>query len=120
MGLVAEATDTGAEGIVIGCLDDTAYAKAAALAPCLVIGQTSFRLCALRQWRFSVVTTMSVSVPVIERNAESYGLSRFLGRVRASEVPVLDLEMSPGAAVRQILSEAERAVVEDGAMLAMA
>ncbi len=113
---VVEAANAGAEGIVIGCFDDTAVAQAAALAPCAVIGigQAAFHFCALRHWRFSVVTTLSVSVPVIEGNIASYGLARLCGRVRASEVPVLDLERSPADAAVRIFREADEAVAEDG------
>lgn len=116
LNLVADAVDAGAEGIVIGCFDDTAVAEAAALAQCPVIGigQAAFHFCALRQWRFSVVTTLSVSVPVIEGNIASYGLVKLCGRVRASEVPVLELESSMADAAGRILREAEQAVVEDG------
>jgi len=114
--LVGRAVDAGADGIVIGCFDDTALEEAAALAPCPVIGigQAAFHLCALRQWRFSVVTTLSVSVPVIENNIAGYGLKGLVGRIRASEVPVLDLDRSPEDAIPPILREAETAVAEDG------
>ena len=106
----------GAEGIVIGCFDDTALEEAAKIADCPVIGigQAAFHFCALRQLRFSVVTTMAVSVPVIERNIARYGLTGHCGRVRASGVPVLDLENDPKAACAPILSEATRACQEDG------
>ena len=116
LNLVADAADAGAEGIVIGCFDDTAVTEAAALARCPVIGigQAAFHFCALRQWRFSVVTTLSVSVPVIAGNVESYGLTKLCRRVRASEVPVLDLESSAAEAAGRILHEAEQAVAEDG------
>ena len=116
LNLVADAVDAGAEGIVIGCFDDTAVAEAAAFAPCPVIGigQAAFHLCALRQWRFSVVTTLSVSVPVIAGNIASYGLTRLCRRLRASEVPVLDLESSTADAAGRVLREAEQAVAEDG------
>lgn len=114
--LVGKAGRDGADGIVIGCFDDTSLAEAAAVAPCPVvgIGQAAYHYCALRQWRFSVVTTLSISVPVIEENIASYGLTGVLGCVRASEVPVLDLDRSPEAAITPILGEAERAVQEDG------
>jgi len=114
--MVAEAASAGADGIMIGCFDDTALAEAAALAPCPVIGigQAAFYACALRQWRFSVVTTLSVSVPVIEGNIAHYGLAGFLGRVRASEVPVLELDRAPKAALSPIRGEAENAIQEDG------
>lgn len=105
----------GADGILIGCFDDTALPEAARIAPCPVIGigQAAYHHCALRQWRFSVVTTLGVSVPILERNIQSYGLGDSMARVRASEVPVLALESDPAAATRAILEEAQRAASED-------
>ena len=116
LALVGKAAAGGASGIVIGCFDDTGLAEAARSVACPVlgIGQAAFHLCALRGWRFSVVTTLSVSVPVIEANIRGYGLSGSLGRVRASEVPVLDLERWPDRAATPILEEAWRAVEVDG------
>lgn len=104
-----------AEGIIVGCFDDTALAEAAKRAPCPVIGlgQAAFFDCALRHRRFSVVTTLPVSVPVIEANIAGYGLSGHLGRVRASDVPVLELERDPQAACAPILAQARRALEED-------
>ena len=115
--LVADAARTGAAGIVIGCFDDTALDAAAQAAPCPVIGigQAAFHACAMRGWRFSVVTTLAVSIPVIDANIRRYGLGGGLGRVRASDVPVLDLEKRPDAAAAAILTEVRAAIAEDGA-----
>lgn len=114
--LVAQADAQGVEGVIIGCFDDTALEQAAALASCPVIGigQAAFHFAALRNWRFSVVTTLAVSVPVIEDNIERLGLQSFLGKVRASDVPVLDLEENSPAVTRRVLDEAQRAEAEDG------
>lgn len=113
---VKEAEQAGAAGIVIGCFDDTALTQAQQTVQCPVvgIGQAAFHQAALRGWRFSVVTTLAVSVPVIEENIAGYGLGGFLGRVRASEIPVLALEADPNAACARILDEARRAIAEDG------
>ncbi|MEM1360585.1 MAG: aspartate/glutamate racemase family protein [Pseudomonadota bacterium] len=114
--LVAEADRLGATGIILGCFDDTGLAEAAELARCPVLGlgQAAYHTAALRQWRFSVVTTLSVSVPVLEENILSYGLSGYLGRVRASDIPVLELETDP-AAVARIAAEITAAHAEEGA-----
>ncbi|KIT17951.1 aspartate/glutamate racemase family protein [Jannaschia aquimarina] len=114
--LVRRAAGQGADGIVIGCFDDTALHRAALIAPCPVIGigQAAFNACALRGWRFGVVTTLPVSVPIIETNIARYGLSGSCARVRASDVPVLDLEDRPEAAAAAIRAEAEAACREDG------
>lgn len=107
--------ESQADGIAIGCFDDTGLTEATRLfnGPVIGIGQAAFHMAALRNWRFSVVTTLSVSVPIIEENIAGYGLSPFLGRVRASEVPVLELERDPGTATRIITDEARRALAQD-------
>ncbi|MEM9796674.1 MAG: aspartate/glutamate racemase family protein [Pseudomonadota bacterium] len=113
--LIDRAVAEGATGAVIGCFDDTALIPAARRAPFPVvgIGQAAFHFCALRGWRFGVVTTLSVSVPVIEDNLAGYGLAGFCARVRASGVPVLALEDQPEAAGAAIRAEAETAWRED-------
>ena len=115
LALVEKAGAQGADGIVIGCFDDTALAAAASRVACPVIGigQAAFHYCALRQWRFSAITTLSVSVPIIARNIGDYGLDGYLGRVRASEIPVLDLERDPQAATERLRAEAQRALTAD-------
>ena len=109
--LVDKASKSGADGIIIGCFDDTALDKAAAISDCPVIGigQASFHYSALRNNRFSVVTTLSVSVSIIEDNISGMGLTKFVSKVRASEVPVLELESNPKKASEIIKSEALRA-----------
>lgn len=113
--LVDRAVAQNAQGIIIGCFDDTALAQAAKRAPCPVlgIGQAAYHAAALRSWRFSVVTTLSVSVPILEENIRALGLAGYLGRVRASEVPVLELEDNPAQAARAVRDEAVRAQAED-------
>lgn len=114
--LVARAGAKRARGIIIGCFDDTGLEQAAKLVDCPVIGigQAAFQYCALRQWRFSVVTTLDVSVPIIERNIERLGLERHIGRVRASGVPVLDIDRSPENANEAVVQQSHLAVEEDG------
>lgn len=114
--LVQQASEAGADGIVIGCFDDTALYEAIACADCPVIGigQASYHYAALRNWRFSVVTTLSVSVPVIEDNIRRTGLGSFVSKVRASDVPVLDLDTAPDKASEIIKSEALQAQKLDG------
>ena len=79
--LVRQADAQNADGIMIGCFDDTGLTDAASLAkvPVLGIGQASYHFAALRQWRFSVVTTLAVSVPILEENVQRHGLSQYLG-----------------------------------------
>ena len=115
--LVQKALEQQAEGIIIGCFDDTALAEAARIAHCPVvgIGQASFHQAALRNQRFSVVTTLPASVPVIEENIRQFGLGGFAAKVRASNVPVLALETKSDAVELTIVEEAKRAAGEDNA-----
>lgn len=114
--LVKQASSQGADGIIIGCFDDTALEDAAALADCPVIGigQASFHYAALRNWRFSVVTTLSVSKPIIQSNIERHGLGHVVSKVRASEIPVLELESNTNRASKVVAQEALVAEQEDG------
>ena len=113
--LVKRASDQGADGIIIGCFDDTALEEAATIAACPVIGigQASFHYAALRNWRFSVVTTLSVSTPIIMQNIKRQGFGHLISSVRASEIPVLDLEANTHHAASVIAKEAIRAERED-------
>lgn len=105
--LVAQASDAGATAIIIGCFDDTALSQARALAACPVIGigQAAYHMAALAGARFSVVTTLPVSIPILAENVQAYGLAGHLAQVRASDVPVLDLEHDPEGAARKVIAE---------------
>lgn len=113
--LVQKASDSGAKVIIIGCFDDTGLVEARKIAACPVIGigQAAYHMAALAGETFSVVTTLSVSVPILEANIHAYGLSAQLAQVRASGVPVLDLETSPDTANPIVIAEIQRAASED-------
>ncbi|WP_353473650.1 aspartate/glutamate racemase family protein [Salipiger sp. H15] len=114
--LVGRANAEGMQGIIIGCFDDTALeeAQARSKVPVIGIGQAAYHMAALRGWSFSVVTTLSISVPVLEGNIVGYGFEHLLARVRASEVPVLALEEDPEAATEAVAAETARAIAGDG------
>lgn len=65
--------------------------------------------------RYSVVTTLDRTVPLIEDRLKLAGLSDRCASVRASGMAVLDLERDPEAAVEAIAREAARAVEDDRA-----
>ena len=116
LALVAKASDQGASAIIIGCFDDTALEAARDIAKCPVIGigQAAYHLAAIAGGRFSVVTTLAVSTPILEANIKAYGLGHQLSKVRASGVPVLALEQDAHAATDQVVAEIEKAAREDG------
>ncbi|MEO1456707.1 MAG: aspartate/glutamate racemase family protein [Pseudomonadota bacterium] len=112
---IARASAEGFDAFVIACFDDTGLAEAQArtAAPVIGIGQCAYHAAALRAPRFSVVTTLAVSVPVLEENLAASGLDRVCPRVRAAGVPVLALETDPEASERAVSDEIGRAVAED-------
>lgn len=106
----------GAEAAVIACFDDTGLweLRATAGIPVIGIGEAAYMAAMLAGARFSVVTTLAVSIPVLEENIERYGFAGRCARVRASGVPVLELEADPEGSAERVAAEIARAVAEDG------
>ncbi len=105
------------DAYIIACFDDTGLDAARCMvdAPVIGIGEAAFHLASLVSGKFSVVTTLSRSVPAIEHNLHKYGLASRCARVRASEVPVLELE-APGSNAREKISaEIREAIAVDRA-----
>lgn len=114
LALIASAP-SDVDAAIIACFDDTGLSEARAAAPFPVvgIGEASYILAGLLAERFSVVTTLAVSIPVLEGNIQRGGWDHRCSRVRASGVPVLALESDPGA-VDRVAEEIARAEAEDG------
>lgn len=117
-GVIAEMRKAGQiDATIIACFDDTGLDAARSLSPAPVIGigEAAFHIASLVAGKFSVVTTLSHSVPVIEHNLVRYGLMSRCARVRASNVPVLDLEIPHSPARNRISQEIDRAISQDHA-----
>lgn len=116
-GLFAELEKaSGFDAVIIACFDDTGLyeARRRTAVPVIGIGEAAYHAATLVAERFSVVTTMSVSIPILEENVQRYGLWSRCGRVRASNVPVLELE-HPGSTARETISdEIASALLHDG------
>lgn len=104
--LEALAANPDADGYIIACFDDTGLDAARCLveAPVIAIGEAAFHIASLVSYRFAVITTLGIAVPIIEENLERYGLSRRCSAVLATDIPVLDLE-SDGATVERRIEE---------------
>ena len=111
---IAEAEALGASGHIIACFDDTGLdaARCLARAPVVGIGEAAFHIASLIAGRFTVVTTLGRSIPIIEHNLVRYGLASRCAGVRAAEVPVLELEKPGSTARARISQEIERAKAE--------
>ena len=94
LALLPDARAHGADVIVIGCFDDTGLeaARAAAHCPVIGIGQAACHMAALKAPRFSVVTTLPVSVPVLEGNIARLGFAGQCQTIHASGYSVLAVE----------------------------
>ncbi|POF31457.1 aspartate/glutamate racemase family protein [Roseibium marinum] len=103
------------DAIIIACFDDTGLweLKQRCPFPVLGIGEAAYHMAALSAVRFSVVTTLSVSVPVLEDNLRKTGLMARCAQVRASEVPVLALEEEGSAGRSKIETEIAAALAEN-------
>lgn len=104
------------DAVIIACFDDTGLLelKARSPVPVLGIGEAAFHAAMMLGGTFSVVTTLAVSIPVIEENIAAYGFARRCAKVRASGVPVLQLDGLDGQAEGTIRAEARRALAQDG------
>lgn len=101
------------DAVIIACFDDTGLSqlKVRSPIPVIGIGEAAFHAAMLLGSRFSTVTTLAVSIPVIEENIASYGFGAQSMRVRASDVPVLNI----GSQTQHLIAaEARRAIIEDG------
>lgn len=116
-GLLAEihAAEQGKiDAHVIACFDDTGLdaARSLAAAPVVGIGEAAYHLAAMVSGRFSVVTTLARSIPVLEDNLRRYGLAARCASVRAAGVPVLALE-EPGSGARERISQEIAAALKE-------
>lgn len=105
------------DAVVIACFDDTGLDAARCLTdrPVIGIGEAAYHMASMLSNKFSVVTTLARSVPALEHNLTRYGLAARCARVRASDVPVLELERPGSDARGRISAEVGRAIAEDKA-----
>lgn len=106
----------GTDAYVIACFGDPGLLAARELtrAPVLGIAEAAFHLATLVATRFSIVTTLGRTKIIAEHLLQAYGFAHHCRRVRAAEIPVLELEHDPDAALRSIVEESLRAKAEDG------
>lgn len=105
------------DAIVIACFDDTGLdaVRCMVSVPVLGIGEAAFHAASMISTKFSVVTTLSRSVPGLENNLQRYGLSQKCVRVRSTDIPVLKLEEGDPATLDIIRSEIRASIEQDNA-----
>lgn len=114
---ILRAEARGADAHVIACFDDPGLAAAREVATGPVIGicQAALQVAMTISTRFSVITTLPRSVPVIEDLVAAYGAAHRCRRVRAVDMPVLALEADPASARARLFEETRLAMDEDRA-----
>ena len=83
--------------------------------PVVDITEAAARVAMLLGHRYSVVTTLDRTVPLIEDRLKLAGLDSRCASVRASGLAVLELEEDPERAIESVVREAEEAVRVDKA-----
>ncbi|CBV41480.1 aspartate/glutamate racemase family protein [Halomonas elongata] len=113
---VANGDREGADAHIIACFGDPGLlaAREVTRAPVIGIAEAAFHMATLISTRFSVVTTLGRTGIIAEHLLEQYGFRHHCRRVRAAEIPVLDLENDGDAALVRIIEECRRARDEDG------
>lgn len=114
---VKKGQEEGFDAVIIACFDDTGLAELRAQSdiPIIGIGEAAFHAAMMLGTKFSVVTTLAISIPVIKKNLVDYGLDSMCIKVRASDVPVLDLEVPGSDAQKKISNEIGKSIEEDNA-----
>ena len=118
-GLLAELKDRQAEGYdaaIIACFDDTGLEAALSFCDVPVLGlcESAVATAGFLAQRFTVVTTLERSRVLIDNLVRRYGMGG-RAKVRASDIPVLELENEASSAIGKLRAEIERALSEDGA-----
>ncbi|MFF0950560.1 aspartate/glutamate racemase family protein [Rhizobium leguminosarum] len=118
-GLLAELRERQAAGYdaaVIACFDDTGLEAARTFADVPILGlcESAVVTAGFLAQRFTVVTTLERSRVLIDNLVRRYGMGD-RAKVRASDIPVLELEDAASGAIGKLRAEIERALLEDGA-----
>ena len=106
----------GMDAYVIACFGDPGLLAARELtrAPVIGIAEAGFHLATLISTRFSVVTTLQRTAIIAEHLLDQYGFRDHCRRVRATDLPVLELENPAGNAYQALLEECRQAKDDDG------
>ncbi len=113
---IIEGTEAGADAFVLACFDDPGLFACREVTDRPVVGicEAAMMAASILAVRFSVVTTLPRSIPIIEDLADRYGHTRRCRRVRSAAIPVLALEEDGDNAAALVRAEVLAAIREDG------
>ncbi len=114
---IRKGESAGVDGFVVACFDDPGLNAARSIATGPVVGICEAAVCATSMiaGSFTIVTTLTSSVPAIERVVRTYSRDHLCRRVRAANIPVLSLEQEGSEARQLIETEIALAIDEDAA-----
>lgn len=107
--------DPKADAYIIACFGDPGLlaAREIAAGPVLGIAEAAMHAASFVATGFSVVTTLERTRVIAEHLVRNYGMEHHCRKVRAIDIPVLELENPASHARSLILAECERAISED-------
>lgn len=105
----------GIDGYIIACFGDPGLLAARELArgPVLGIAEAAMHAASFLATGFSVVTTLDRTKVIARHLVRNYGMEHHCRRVRAINLPVLELEQPGSPAQQLILKECRLALQED-------
>jgi allantoin racemase len=114
---VREAEKTNFDAVVITCFADPALdaAREAVDVPIVGAGEASMLLACCLGHHFSIITLSKSAVSQTKKRVRSHGLESRLASVRAMDVSVMRLREDLMGSKDEFLSEARKAIEEDGA-----
>lgn len=117
LNVIRDGEARGVDAYVIACFDDPGLnaAREIARGPVFGICQAAVQVAMTITTRFSIITTLPRSVPIIEDLVRDYGAGHRCRRVRSIDMPVLALEDDLRHTEDMLAQEIERAKTEDNA-----
>jgi len=105
----------GMDGYVIACFGDPGLLAAREITRCPVIGiaEAAMHAASFISTGFSIVTTLSRTCIIAQHLVEAYGMTRVCRNIRATDLPVLDLDLEGSDARKIITEECRLALKED-------
>ena len=108
-------SDPTADAYIIACFGDPGLlaAREITAAPVLGIAEAAMHAATFVATSFSIVTTLDRTRIIAEALVRNYGMQDACRKVRATDLPVLDLEEASERVNEVILAECQRAVSDD-------
>ncbi|CAM2880463.1 aspartate/glutamate racemase family protein [Vibrio mytili] len=115
--VIRSGEEQGVDAHIIACFGDPALdaAREIATKPVIGIAGAAFQLASLVSYRFGVVTTMTRTLPASAHLLQRYGYEHLCSGVRATDIPVLELESLSMQTYQLLADECRKAIKEDGA-----